>query len=407
MTRIAKSFCLLVASLAALPLYAGPDDEPVAMRKEALTEGRDFSYNTEAFLNRLSFQLPSWEPELQGDGVQGTGGSTETNRLALNMFVEKTLRSDSGLTELTIRAQRLEDFDGYDTRFIVGLGRYLTPSFKVSLLGDIYGDKAESDIYFESEWSPNDDRYLRAGLVLPDYYYNSKHEGDNSRYEDEPQTWYLHYREQRAEDWFTEFMISYSPEASFDDPDDGLFAAGDQTILRLGAGAMLGQWQTSIRATSEWVNRDFVFNRTPAPLEDDFTRRAYSCRIETHAPAMKYWPRFGVRHFYLDEEGWFGDARDISGKVFRREPTAYAGCSVEFTDNGFIEPVLYLGWADIKHEFDDPAENRDEEKVIGKLALNARFVLNEKTGAYITIAPTFYLHRSRFGGGNIRIVWPF
>ena len=55
----------------------------------------------------------------------------------------------------------------------------------------------------------------------------------------------------------------------------------------------------------------------------------------------------------------------------------------------------------------DPAENRDVEKLLGKLALAAKFILNKESSAYLSIGASVYLHKAAFGGGYVRITWPF
>ncbi len=56
---------------------------------------------------------------------------------------------------------------------------------------------------------------------------------------------------------------------------------------------------------------------------------------------------------------------------------------------------------------EDPDRNGGHDRFQGKLSLPFSYLAKAETGAYLSLSPSFYLHRAAFGGGNLQLHWPF
>ena len=408
---------LLTGMLALLPLPALADVwlEPTPMRRDALLGGRDFNYNSEAFLHRLSFRPLSSAPRAGADGLRGTAGSTRSDELYFDMFMQKTLRADDGRNEAFVRMQRSEDFDGRFDRQIVGFGHRIN-DFRLAIAGDVRGDKAETDVQFEAQWQPDDQRLARLAVILPDAYFNDKTPRD-AEYRKRPFSYFGHARLGGSLDgapgWGFEGALTYSPPARVVDNEMGIDASGNQTramaTLTLPAA---GPLRTQVRVEGERTSRSFSFNRIEMPADNFFQRRMHSVQLTVRHTGHPLTPSAGLYRLRLHESGWFGDNLRVSGRESRDELFAFVGIRQQLSDRWFWEPTVYAGHAQvlqnqIADDRSDDARNEEDREWQGKLALPMRYIVDEARGGVLTIQPTLRLHRAAFGGGNLQLHWPF
>lgn len=146
--------------------------EPHPFRREALIEGRDFEYDSRSFLNRLSYQ-PLFVTQPGHDGIYGSAGSVTSTELYLDVAVQQTLRFDDERHSIRLNYRRSEDYDGYFDQQRIGYGIDVS-DFRFGVSGDVRGDKAETDVYFEADWTPSENAFWRINLILPDAYLNQK-----------------------------------------------------------------------------------------------------------------------------------------------------------------------------------------------------------------------------------------
>ena len=403
---IAGCVCLL-----ACPCFLHAGDtwaEPHPVRREALTDGRDFDYNSEAFLDRLSYRYFSERPRAGEDGLRASGGSVTSSELYAQLFFRQTLTDDKGLNQILFRFQQVEDFDGTADRMGIGLGRYVVPSWRLALVGDVHGAKEETDIALESRWADGDTRRLRLAYIQPDFLFNSKTDDQSLRYEKEPETWFLHYREYHEPGWLAELAVNHSPNSHFIDSIRGIDVSGWQTRIMAAGAVPLNDWIVRLQYTVEWADRDYVFDQAAPPPLTAFDRDMREVKLEAYTDAWELEPNFGIRHFRLTEEGWFGDNRNYSGRINRNELTAFAGISLPVSENSRTEPTVYVSTLYASHQFiNNPRENHNDDEVIGKLMLPWRYTFDKESGATFTFALSTYLHKAAFGGGNVQVHWPF
>lgn len=408
---------LFTGLLTLLPIGALADiwTEPTPLRRDALLEGRQFNYNSESFLHRLSFRQLSERPWSDADGLSGTAGSSRSDELYLDMFLQKTLQTDDGRNEAFVRMQRSEDFDGRFDRQIIGFGHRLG-DYRLSIAGDVQGDKAETDVQFEALWQPDERRLARVAIILPDAYFNDKTPRD-AEYRDTPVSYFAHTRLggslYGAPGWGLQTALTYSPPARVIDRDLGLDASGNQTRAMIETTApAVGALRPQLRLEGERTSRSFGFTRSNEPEDDFFRRRMHSVRVMATHTRAHLTPSFGLYHLRLHESGWFGDNLGVSGRESREETFAFVGIRQQLGERWFWEPAIYAGHVSMIQEqvsdngLGDPL-NEEENRWLGKVNLPFRYTLEEATGAVLTINPTLRLHRAAFGGGNVQLHWPF
>ena len=408
---------LLAAMLAPLSLPTTADiwTEPAPMRRDALLEGRSFNYNSESFLHRLSFRQLSERPWSDADGLSGTAGSSRSNELYFDMFLQKTLRADDGRNEAFVRMQRSEDFDGYFDRQIIGFGHRLG-DYRLAIAGDVRAEKAETDVQFEAQWQPDNQRLVRLAMILPDAYFNDKTPRD-AEYRTRPVSYFVHARFggalQGSPGWGFQGALTYSPPARIIDRELGIDASGNRTRAMAEITLpLVGVLRPRIRLEGERSTRSFSFTRSDVPEDDFFRRRMHSVHLMATHTSAHLTPTFGLYHLRLHESGWFGDNLAVSGRESRDELIGFVGIRQQLGDRWHWEPTLYAGHSSvIQAQVADTAsgdeQNNNDDEWQGKLALAFRYTLDEANGAVLTINPTLRLHRAAFGGGNIQLHWPF
>ena len=409
-----KQLQLLLAMALALPSTRASADiwtEPNPMRRDALLEGRSFDYNTESFLHRFSFRQLSAAPHSDQDGLSGTVGSTRSDEFYVDMFLQKSLLSDDERHVAFVRMQRSEDFDGHFDRQIVGYGYHLS-DWRLAIAGDVRADKAEIDVQFELQWQPDARHLVRLALIQPDAFYNDK-AGADGEYSVTPVSYFAHTRLEGRHGWALESAVTHSPSAQFNDETRGVDARGKQTraMLQLSM-PVLGSLHPQLRVEGERSHRSFDFTRENAPEADDFQRRMHSARLMAEHRDARVRPAYGLYHLRLHEQGWFGDARSVSGLEARNEVMAFVSIQQPLSERWTLEPAVYAGRARMVQaqstdDGDNEAQDENVTKAQGKLALPFRYTIDEARGGVLTLNPTLRLHRAAFGGGNVQVHWPF
>lgn len=399
--------CALPLILATLwPALAAADMwlEPLPLRRAAMTEGRDFDLNAEAFSQRFSYRHLSAFPKPGNDGLRGTGGSLTGDDLYHETTGQLHLNSDSGIHALLFRMKRAEDFDGRFDRQLIGYRYNVSEHLGFTIAGDAAGDKSRSDVQFEAHWQPDKRKQLRAALVLPEFLFNDKQTG-GGRYQREARTLFLHYQHE-GDNWTGQFALNASPEARFSRTD----AVGslDVAARQLRAAAELtssgSRWDTRLRAEYERTRRRF---QGTVPASAHLTRRFGTLSVEARDTNHPLRPGLGLRLMTFAESGWFGTGSDAAGNTDRTETTAFAAIRWQTTDNSWWEPAIHITHVDVRHAFTQgPWRDRDQREWQAKLLLPWRVTLDADAGAVLTLHASIRLHEFGFGGGNIQIHWP-
>lgn len=164
----------LLAVLASTKAHSSTAHIPQPWRSDAVVQGRDEMYNTERFLHELTFRHRQHLPAATDNGIRGTGGSVSSRRLYFDFRYRQDFDFRAGDNGFLLDIQRGEDLDGSYQRQLVGFRKNLGDSTELWLQGDVFSDKAESDIYLSARQHLPGNSWLHASLILPDYYFNSK-----------------------------------------------------------------------------------------------------------------------------------------------------------------------------------------------------------------------------------------
>ncbi|MEX0618941.1 MAG: hypothetical protein WDZ76_00995 [Pseudohongiellaceae bacterium] len=407
---LAYTLTVMVVPGSVAPVQASPPDiwsTPHPLRLEAITTGRDYQFNRESFMHRFGYRHLSSFPAAGEDGLAGTGGSVTGDELYVDISLQKTLLFDDERFGIIGRMQRREDFDGSFDRQLIGItGRINDWDF--SFLADPAGNKERVALQYEANWRPDESRFLRLALIQPDSLYNDKAPNDN-RYDQNPITAFLHYRQPLAGNGRVETAINYSPQAVYENNARGFSIDAEQ--LRVMAAMELPvtrQWSSEVRIELERSQRDFAPIGPGTVPGDNFDRRMEHVIWSLQSSDHPWLPQLGVRYLNLDESGWLGTGLAADGINTRREVGFFAGVTFRTGDNHWWEPMVHGARVDYTSEFpDNPEYYRDRDEFMAKLNLPWRVVVNREAGAVLTLNPTFRLHRPGFGGGNIQLHWPF
>ncbi|WP_333606786.1 hypothetical protein [Arsukibacterium sp.] len=403
-----------------LPLKAalgwhGPEPFRLAQFDE-----REFDFNLESFLQRLSFSpspLQSFTPLWQQDGWYGSGGSTRSREFYVHSMFQKKIAFDMpGFAG--VRVSRNEDLDGRYDRQLIGAGYYSEKTdTEYSLWGDVTGAKDQLELQFELKQYFANGSWLSSALILTDAFYNSKTYTDN-RYETAPVTWYLAGGWQLAQHQFYGFSnINFNTEF--------VVAESEQRLRAKQYSAGLGwNWQlnSALQFTlqghgrySQRLQQNLLHNADDSTRQrhyfeltaqwQHFAHGATGANGASGDSQAQFW--YGLHALSLNER----DSRFAMGaehSAYRRELYAFAGMHWQFTNRLSLGPVLYLGYAKARHElpvFSDTALN--DSGLLAKISPNLTLLLSEKTGARLVLNPSIKLHQLQFGGGNVQLHIPF
>ncbi|MEE4250765.1 MAG: hypothetical protein V2I38_09270, partial [Alcanivoracaceae bacterium] len=317
--------------------------EPHPFRREALIDGRSFEYDSRSFLNRLSYQQVFARPVDQ-DGMFGTAGSVSSTELYVDIAMQKTLHFDDDRHEIRVNYRRAEDFDGYFDRQKVGYGLNLS-DWRLGVAGDVRGDKAETDVYWELDWAPSKNTFWRINLILPDAYLNQKGEA-GAVYSGSAYSGFVEGR-QEFSGWSWQAVLNTTPEITVLDSTANIDARGEQhrAMLALTFG---DRWQTKLRAEREQTERDFVVDPEGIADNKTFSRhmQAYHASLQ-----MNHWyltPVVGLYYLDLEEDGWLGLDQALTVRLRHDERYGFVTLHHALTERWQWQPTVYLGRSEVQ-----------------------------------------------------------
>lgn len=399
---------LMPATLAGLILMAdttlaGDWTSPHPWRRAAAVEGRSFEYNDEAFLQLFSYRHIAAHPGPHEQGLRGTVGSVTAKRALADISFRKRFPFDEGGQTFHLAMQRGEDFDGYYDRQLVGLSQQLGEHWELAIHGDVEGDKAETDVYFQSRWQPDARSLLELTVISADTYFDDKTAREGN-YPERPWTFHGRLRLGHPSTVQGELAVNHTPRATFVDQELGVEVSARQSRVAAALEVARGDWLTRLEARGEYSHRDFMLDTTGA---ENFRRWMHEAGLSVTHRTHRWRPRLGIRHFYLDEEGFFGTASEARGQLHRNEPMLYGDLRLRTGPHQQWEPAIYLSQPDMLQRVDSPHwRDRQASGWRGKLTLPWRYTVDREQNAVLTIAPALKLHEFGFGGGNVQLHWP-
>lgn len=397
---------LALASTLASTASASNAHIPQPWRSDAVMLGRDEAYNTERFLHELTFDHRQTLPGATDNGIRGTGGSVSSRRL----YFDFRYRQDFGFRDdqngFLLDIQRAEDLDGPYQRQLVGFRQNLGERSEVWLQGDVYSDKAESDIYLSVRHHLSSQSWLHASLILPDYYFNEKTDTDD-RFDKKPRSYFLQWHQKGASDVEgTTVSLNLSPESRFISQRQELTVGNETQRGAISHRQQTGDWLIGLHLEGERTRRDYTLQRSDENRTTGFKRDHMKARGSATLVPHRLSPTVGVAWLQLDETGYFGRELNDEGRIRRREPTVFAEITLSASQHTRISPGIYLSAPEIRQTFEQEEEQRRHTGFTGKLAVPIETRLSASNEAILTLNPTFYLHKFGFGGGNLQLHWP-
>ncbi|WP_138435845.1 MULTISPECIES: hypothetical protein [Marinobacter] len=379
---------------------------PQPWRSDAVVLGRDEAYDTERFLHELTFDHRQTLPTATDDGIRGTGGSVSSRRL----YFDFRYRQDFGFRDdqngFLLDIQRAEDLDGSYQRQLVGFRQNLGESTEVWLQGDVFSDKAESDIYLSARHRFTDKSWLHGSLVLPNYYFNEKTDTAD-RFDKQPRSYFLQWHHQGSSAVEgTTVSLNLSPDSRFISQRQELAVSNETQRGAISHRQQTGDWLIGLHLEGERTRRDYTLQRSDENRATGFERDHLKARGSATLVSHRLSPTVGVAWLQLDETGYFGRELNDEGRIRRREPTVFAEITLSASQNTSISPGIYLSAPEIRQTFEQEEEQRRHTGFTGKLAVPIETRLSASNQAVLTLNPTFYLHKFGFGGGNLQLHWP-
>lgn len=392
------SILLLLASTRLPAMIEDSWSEPQPVRRAAWLEGRDFIYNSESFLHRLSYRHIQDTPGPAEAGVRGTAGSTRSAEFFTDIALRVNLPFDNRKQAFHLAMYRQEDFDGRFDRQLVGISHQLTDTWQLRVQSDVRADKAESDIWFEAIQNRGPWR-LRLVTILPDAYFNSKSALDDE-YLTKPRSYYWQAQWQ-GDQTIASISVNHSPLAIFQDSVSSILVTNRQTRGHALLGHSAGPLTFRLQAAAETTWREFEYSRGL----DEFVRRMHSLDTSVTHEDLALQPELGLYHLRLQEDGRLS-ATGPSGYRSRDEVMAYLGLSIRQSPRSHWQPTLYLSRSSLRRRLmDDGSPDRDERHWLGKINIPWRYEA-AANGATLTVAFSVRLHKAAFGGGNVQLHWP-
>ncbi|MEX2476336.1 hypothetical protein [Marinobacter sp.] len=402
-------FYTVLALLVAIPItsLASTSHIPQPWRQEAVVQGRDTEYSTERFLHELTFRHRQAVPGPTDNGIRGTGGSVSSRRLYLDFRFRQDFALNTERQGFLLDIQRSEDFDGTYQRQLVGFRHNLTDDTQLWLQGDVFSDKAQSDIYFSARHYLAANHWLHASWILPDAYFNDKTESGDA-FTRKPMSFFgqWHLGNPQADPLSgTTASITLSPASELNSRNENLVVENESLKAAFSHRRLTGHWRWLFAISGERTRRHYQFNEQDTVERSDFSRDHFLLDARATHPTRRFQPSFGLSYLRLEEDGFFGRERNEAGFVSRREPTLYADMTLPLSARSTLSPGVYLSHAEIRQDFQQSRDRR-HSGFIGKFTLPLNMVISENDGAVLTLNPTFYLHQLGFGGGNLQLHWP-
>jgi len=407
-TRYIRTRWLILAMASALVSTASASTAhiPQPWRADAAVLGRDEAYNTERFLHELTFDHRQTLTGVTDNGIRGTGGSVSSRRLYFDFRYRQDFEFRDDQNGFLLDIQRSEDLDGSYQRQLVGFRQNIGERTEVWLQGDVYSDKAESDIYLSARHRVTDQSWLHGSVVLPDYYFNDKTDTAD-RFDKNPRSYFLQWHHQGASALEgTTVSLNLSPDSRFISQRQELAVSNETQRGAISHRQQTGDWLIGLHLEGERTRRDYTLQRSDENRTTGFKRDHMKARGSATLVPHRLSPTVGVAWLQLDETGYFGRELNDEGRIRRREPTVFAEITLSASQHTRISPGIYLSAPEIRQTFEQEEEQRRHTGFTGKLAVPIETRLSASNEAILTLNPTFYLHKFGFGGGNLQLHWP-
>lgn len=405
MMRPSGYLALITTLLYDLPwqvVHAEPAHLPQPWRAQAVVQGRDEPYDIERFLHELTFRHRSDTPSALENGIRGTGGSVSSDELYYDFRFRQDFSFRDGRNGFLLDIQRSEDLDGTYDRQLIGFRQDLGESVELWLQGDVFPDKAQSDIYFSARHHLSEGSWLHASWILPDAYFNEK-TSTSDEFTDPPWSAFVQWHQQAGPKQSTTVSINWSPESEFISRQESLTVTSDQLGAAVSQSYSSGGWLFRLHMEGERSRRQYHLQGPDEGGRPDFSRDYLKATASARFHEHRLKPVLGLAYIHLDEQGFFGRVQDESGKVRRREPMLFGEITLRASAGTTLSPGVYLSHPDIRQSFEDSRKRFNG--FTGKLAVPVQFQLSEGEQATLTLNPTFYLHEAAFGGGNVQLHW--
>lgn len=380
---------------------------PEPFRRDRV-EGRDFKYEAESFLHRISYEpMPLLQPgqRLFHDGIAGTGGSTRSNELYVRQQVQLTLPTDNA-AYLGYRFFRFEDFDGHYDQQHLGAG-YQTDAWHMVFWGDVTGDKGETSMQLEWALKDSTRHQLRLILAAPDALYNRKSE-DDDEYQKEPLTWYASGRVRLNDRLDFYGFLNLNQPTRFRSAAMSALVNDEQLSGGVGVGWNGNIWYLGMELEGLDGERTRQALTADISVEQQLSRQFHQFTAEARRPTAnrtRQW--WGLRHLQFDESdrqphnpaGWL--------ELERQESYLYVGQQWRLGPSTLFSPTLIGGYVEIDEVYPlRPSDSEYDTGFIGKLTPAFVFELGSQGQGSVSLSPTLYLHELGFGGGNIQLYFP-
>lgn len=395
---------LLIPGLHAASGWSGP--EPFRLER---LEGRQFDYNLESFLQRLSFTekpIHDITPLWQQNGWYGTGGSSRGKEFYVHSLLQQKLQFDQPIFA-GFRHKRSEDLDGRYDRTLFGVGYQPDKTWDIGVWADVSGAKEDMDLQLEANRYFANGSWLTGAVVLADVFYNSKTYSDNS-YQRKPVTLYVAGGQQWQQHTLSGF-INANLQTRYQDAAAWQLFSDEQYSAGL-------SWQSTLSANTELaVQGQGLYGRRSlqqqaAASDSDWLLRRHFQQLNVELRQQAAWPQpftLGVQASRLQER----DSRYVDGQraaEYRRELFSYITTEHVLAENWLLRPTLYAGYGSVRSEFRQHSdEPLTDNGWLAKISPNFIWQLSAQTGAYVLLNPTVKLHNLQFGGGNIQVFMPF
>ena len=380
---------------------------PEPFRRDRV-DGREFEYEAESFLHRLSYEpMPLLQPAQRTarDGVFGTGGSTRSNELFVRQHVQLSLPTDTA-AYLGYRFFRYEDFDGHYDQQHLGAG-YQNDDWRLVFWGDVTGDKGDTSMQLEWALQEGPYHHLRVILAAPDALYNRKSE-DDDEYQEQPYTWYAEGRARLYGQFDLYGFVNLNRPTRFRSVALAALVDDEQISAGLGVGWARDAWYLGLELEGLDGDRKRRGQVADSVAEQRLSRQFSQLTVEARrslADGTQLW--YGLRHLRFDEDDRRPHDPESWLEMDREESYLYAGRQWRLGQRTLFSPTLIGGYAEIDEHYPlRPANSKFDTGFIGKMTPAFVFELGNKRQGTITLSPTVYLHELGFGGGNVQLHFP-